>query len=82
MKQINMHRRATMFAAMGDKEAIEWLKGYNDRIIGLTSDDYSMQGIRGWLEADTVRGDQDLAMRVTRFHNQTRYIFDCPWCGA
>lgn len=82
--EFNQHRRATMFSIFGGKsakEAKEWLHGYNDRIIGLDSDDYSMQGMRGWLEADTVLGDQDLAMRVTRFENQTRYIFDCPGCG-
>lgn len=78
---MNMHRRATMFALLGAEEAKEWLQGYNDRIIGLSSDDYSMQGIRGWLEADTLKGDEVIDALIVRFENQTRYIFDCPACA-
>ena len=78
----DMEKRAIMFSTLGDKEAKEWLLGYGDRIIGKTSDDYSMQGIRGWLWADEMEERRKFDMRMARYERQTQYIFGCPHCGV
>jgi hypothetical protein len=75
MKQlISMHKRATLFSVLGNRGAIEWLRGYRDHEMGDDECNPGWQYMRGWVQADVDAADRELDRKLTTYRNNSSYL--------